>query len=289
MEEVDPETALSAVESEQERRRGRAVEALEWFKSKRDAYALVRRGEVVEALADEMGWSEEQANQAVGDVVVDIVYQVQQVVHPEHGKLVGIIEYRERPDSGAYGYVDYDDVAGRRRRVVCSQCVVDSETDAEVAHATEGEGTTEQDASWEELFAAIEDHYATAHGVQPSEVKVGASLASGTTISGNTAFHSGNDGPGSGLDADTLDGSDSSDLGDQFTEVASGKISIPAGAKEPIYDASKKAFALVRATNDGGTGRAYPEANRTNDGNTQLVLNNQGGDGIQVEYSVYTQ
>lgn len=39
-----------------------------------------------------------------------------------------------------------------------------------------------------------------------------ASLLSGTTIGGNTAFHTGNDGPGSNLDADTLDGKQASEL-----------------------------------------------------------------------------
>lgn len=33
-----------------------------------------------------------------------------------------------------------------------------------------------------------------------------ANLKTGTTIAGSTAWHAGNDGPGSGLDADTVDG-----------------------------------------------------------------------------------
>jgi len=44
------------------------------------------------------------------------------------------------------------------------------------------------------------------------DLEPGASLASGTTIGGNTAWHAGNDGTGSGLDADLLDGQDASDL-----------------------------------------------------------------------------
>jgi len=36
----------------------------------------------------------------------------------------------------------------------------------------------------------------------PEDVATGATLASGTTIGGNTAFHKGNDGSGSGLTAD---------------------------------------------------------------------------------------
>jgi hypothetical protein len=91
--------------------------------------------------------------------------------------------------------------------------VTQAESDAEVAHATAGEGTVPAEAAWGELCATVEDHYAAEHDVEPSEVKVGASLASGTTISGNTAFHSGNDGVGSGLDADSLEGKEPGDLG----------------------------------------------------------------------------
>jgi len=147
MEEVDPETALTAVESERERRRERAVDALEWF---REREGLVPRTEAVTALADAHDWSEAQSNRAIGDVVGDLVDPVQQVVHPERGKLVGIIKYHEHPGAGCYAYVDYDDVDGRRRRAVCSRCVVEAESDTEVAHATGGEGTVPPDATWTE-------------------------------------------------------------------------------------------------------------------------------------------
>jgi hypothetical protein len=60
---------------------------------------------------------------------------------------------------------------------------------------------------------------------------------SGTTIGGNTVWHAGNDGSGSGLDADTLDGVQGanflrSDTDDTFTgnlTVASGSLFLPAG------------------------------------------------------------
>ncbi len=44
------------------------------------------------------------------------------------------------------------------------------------------------------------------------DVEPGASLVTGTTIAGNTAWHAGNDGAGSGLDADLVDGQHASDL-----------------------------------------------------------------------------
>jgi hypothetical protein len=221
MEEVDPETALTAVESERERRRERAVDALEWFRGRA---GLVPRAEAVSALAAAHDWSEAQANRAIGDVVGDLVDPVQQVVHPERGKLVGVIEYHEYPKSGAYGYTDYDDVDGRRKRVVCSQCVAEADSDAEVAHATEGKGTAPAEATWAELCAIVEDHHDTAHDAEPSEVEVGASLASGTTISGSTAFHKGNDGIGSGLDADSLEGNEPGDIGKSTSQIQSDSV-----------------------------------------------------------------
>lgn len=45
-----------------------------------------------------------------------------------------------------------------------------------------------------------------AGGLALTSTAAGAGLLSGTTIGGNTAWHQGNDGPGSGLDADTVDG-----------------------------------------------------------------------------------
>jgi len=44
------------------------------------------------------------------------------------------------------------------------------------------------------------------------DVEPGASLVSGTTIGGQTAWHAGNDGSGTGLDADTVDGKEASEV-----------------------------------------------------------------------------
>jgi len=189
METFDPDEVIADVESTRADRQERAVCALEWF---RDRDGLLPRGEAGQQIAETHGWSEAAAQTAIGDVVSDLVDPVQQVKHPEQGKFVGIIEYHERPESGCYGYVDYDDVDGRRKRAVCSQCVIEADTDSEVAHATTGEGSTPSDAPWETLYATVVDHYENAHSVEPSEVEVGASLVSGTTVAGNTVFHDGN-------------------------------------------------------------------------------------------------
>jgi hypothetical protein len=270
MEEVDPETALTAAESERERRRERAVDALEWFRGRE---GLVPRDEAVAVLADAHGWSEAQANRAIGDVVGDLVDPVQQVVHPERGKLAGIVAYHEYPESGAYGYVDYDDVAGRRKRVVCSECVEKADSDAEVAHATEGEGTTPAEATWSELVTAVEAHYEAEHNVEPSEVVVGASLASGTTISGSTAFHAGNDGIGSGLDADSLEGNEPSDLGASQAE----ELYIFGDNGGGIgYDVSADSTFNISGTPGSGFG-AGVDAVQANDGFIYLSGDNGGG------------
>jgi hypothetical protein len=51
------------------------------------------------------------------------------------------------------------------------------------------------------------------------EVTTGATLASGTTIGGNLAYHLGNDGQGSGLDAETVDGNDVAVDGDIWSST----------------------------------------------------------------------
>lgn len=48
------------------------------------------------------------------------------------------------------------------------------------------------------------------------EVTTGATLSGGTTVGGNTVYHLGNDGAGSGLDAETLDGNIPASLNDIY-------------------------------------------------------------------------
>jgi|APHM01.1.fsa_nt_gi hypothetical protein len=227
MEQLDPDEIVSDAQTELDKRRSRASTALEWFKFHQ---GMFRRTEAISELASEHGWSEERANIAISDLVDDIVDPVQQVIHPEEGKIVGIIEYHEYPEYGCYGYVDYHDVEGDRQRVVCSRCVEQSDTDLNVTHSTEGKNSTPEGASWEQQKELIKEHYANSHSIEPRSVTVGASLASGTTISGNKAFHAGNDGAGSGLDAETLNGETSSSLGQDFaTEQGTATANIDNG------------------------------------------------------------
>jgi hypothetical protein len=195
---------------------------------------MFERSTAIELVADEFELSDRQANKVVSALVSDVVDPVVQAVH-EDGKHVGIVEYHEYPESGAYGYMDVSDVAGSRRRVVCARCVETAEVDRDVANATAGENsfTDRPDASYEALRERVEQHYEDSHDVVPESVETGANLSDPTEIGGNTAMHTGNGGVGSGFDADTVDGIEASSLGrgglnltshfldtGQFTELA---------------------------------------------------------------------
>jgi hypothetical protein len=77
--------------------------------------------------------------------------------------------------------------------VVCARCVEKHRYDENITHATQGEGSSKPDATWQGLLDKVTSHYATNHSAAPSKIEPGASLVSGTTISGNTAFHAGNE------------------------------------------------------------------------------------------------
>lgn len=200
---------LESVESKHERVEEYLRPASEWLHEHEGE--LFGREEGAEALAEDLEISEEDANIVIGELVSDAVDPIVQVVH-DGERVVGIIEFEEF--NGAYGYVNYDDVYGEGKRVVCQQCVNESKTDKEVSHATENDpsGSFPGEATYDQLLSAIHEHYKEAHDVVPEEVETGATLASGTTIGGNTAWHKGNDGAGSNLDADTLDGTQASTL-----------------------------------------------------------------------------
>ena len=131
----------------------------------------------------------------MGNLAADRVDPVQSIVR-DSDKYIGVVEYAEH--DYWYEYVEVDDVHGRMNVGVCAKCVSEASSDANVA---KGVGTTE------ELSERIEAHYSEEHDADVSEVNTGATLVSGTTIAGNSAIHSGNDGVGSGLDADTYRGS----------------------------------------------------------------------------------
>lgn len=164
---------------------------------------MFTRAEALSLVTDSLGINESTAGRTISALVGDIVDPIVQV--PIDGeKYIGVVEYDEY--DGAYGYVHYDDVNGQQKRVVCAQCVKEKEIDKNVVNATAGHGSLDEDTDFDELLDAVHKHYESDHEEAPEDVETGASLLSGTTIAGNTAFHSGNDGTGSGLDADTVGG-----------------------------------------------------------------------------------
>lgn len=151
---------------------------------------LFGRNEAVGKLKEELEISESVAQEAVSNLASDIVDPVVQI--PLNGsRYIGIVEFREF--DGAYGYVNFDDNRGKEKRVVCAQCVHESNRDFEVTHATSGDpqGTFSENASYNELLDAVHKHYEY-HDEIPENVETGATLASGTTIGGNTAIHGAN-------------------------------------------------------------------------------------------------
>lgn len=190
MEQKDATELIREVQSEQQQRRERAVSALEWFLDGRVG-KFYPRDKVAEALSAALDVETPVADTAIADVVGDVVDPVQQVMK-DRSRYVGILDYRVFEEAGAYGYVDFDDRKGERKRVVCARCVEKYDYDELVRHATQGEGTAPPDATWDTLVDVVTDHYTDAHTHSPDQIEPGASLVNGTTIGGNTAFHTGN-------------------------------------------------------------------------------------------------
>ena len=184
------------------------------------------RKEAREEIGKELEVDENTAGAVIAQLVSDKVDPIVQVATDDE-KFVGVAEFHEF--DGAYGYLEYDDAIGARRRVVCQQCVNDSDFDNEVTHATEqspdpGSSTFKQDVEYTDLVGKVHSHYQDEHESMPTEIATGATLASGTTIGGNTSFHAGNDGPGSGLDADTIDGQNRYQDSEARTAVSGSSI-----------------------------------------------------------------
>lgn len=206
MDSRNPDKLIAEVKQEQETRGELATEALQWFLDG-NVGELFPRGDVVDKLSDKLDITNRQANTAIADTVGDIVDPVQQILKGNK-KYVGVIDYKIFNDEGAYGYIDFDDIKGERKRVVCAKCVEDCTYDSNVNHATQGEGTSNVDATWQQLLNKVTSHYTTSHTKPPSEINPGASLNNGTTISGNTAFHQGNE---NSISHDSISGVSASD------------------------------------------------------------------------------
>jgi len=185
---------------------------------------LFERYEAVDELvadSDIPSSDERMLHRVVGNLSSDRVDPVQNVVR-DSNKYVGVLDYAEH--DYWYEYTEVHDVHGRMNVGVCAKCVKEADNDAQVAR---GCGTTE------ELSERIRDHYKEEHSEPPESVETGATLVSGTSIAGNTAIHSGNDGLGSGLDADTFRG-DESDVNLGSAGTVQSQFASPSGSPRGI-------------------------------------------------------
>ena len=225
---IDPSEAIAAAESQRETQRADAVTAFEWYHGQYEAGAgLIGRGDAVDALMEEHDWERDRAMDAVRGLLDDTLDPVQLVLTGDE-RHTGIIDYRSYEAEGGYGFIEHDTVRGARKVLVCGKCVEEYEVDSDPWRAVEGVGRHDDECGWDELLDHLTEHYTEEHIGGPDSVEVGASLVSGTSIAGNTAWHSGNDGGGSGLDADTLDSKEPGSLdvdkvdGQDATEIGGG-------------------------------------------------------------------
>lgn len=203
----DADEVVKSAEQNRERLKNYTRPAAEYFHEREGE--MIQKSEAMAGLKSELEVDTRMANSLIAELTGDLVDPIVQI-RTEGEKFVGIIDYHEF--DGAYGYEDYDDIEGVRKRVVCAECVKRNESDKAVTHATAGgvDSSFEKGVDYQTLLEAVHEHYEDAHdGVKPEDVETGAILLSGTTIGGNTAWHAGNDGSGSNLDADELDGLES--------------------------------------------------------------------------------
>ena len=200
---VSPADVIGRAESERNSLTADAEKAYEWFSERVEE--MYSRSEAAAAIAELLECDEDHAHRIISDLVDDVVDPVQQI-RTRNDKYVGIIDFEAFDAEGAYGYEVYDDVDGRHKRVVCAKCVEEAETAGEVVYAESGPGEIPHDSGYQPLLNRVTSHYANNHETAPEDVTIGASLIAGTTINSNTTWHAGNDGQGSGLDADQVRG-----------------------------------------------------------------------------------
>jgi hypothetical protein len=243
---VDAEQIIEGAEDQRQEKQDLLRPVAEFFHDHEGE--LFERYEAVSKLttADSVPSSDKRTlHQVVGNLAADRVDPVQNVVR-DSAKYVGVIDYGEH--DYWYEYVEVDDVRGRQNVGVCAKCVKEADNDAQVA---KGIGTTE------ELADRIEDHYSDEHSESPESVETGATLVSGTTIAGNNAIHSANDGVGSGLDADTFRGREpdfSQDAGgvqSQFASPSNYPRGIGLDSSDCIWNSDNNAGSIYEINQTG--------------------------------------
>jgi len=193
MEKVDPTDAVSQAQAEQKQRTNDSAAAFRWFRRHyEEDGTLVSREDAVGAVAEECNISSDRARGAVRGLVSDILDPVQLVIQGGE-RYVGILDYTPFESEGGYGYVEYDDLRGECKNLVCGKCVEEYEYDSEPWRAVEGVGRHDVGVEWGPMLDHLTEHYVSEHTSPPEEVEVAASLVSGTTIAANTAYHGGNE------------------------------------------------------------------------------------------------
>lgn len=190
---------------------------------------LFERSEAREMVEEELDVDSDYSQTLLAEIVGDNVDPIIQM-NAAGVKYVGIIDYFE--GDVYYAYTDHNDIQGELKTVVAAQSVADAETDEDIIFAREGVGSFAGDyeCGYEPLIESIQEYHEENYDVDPEDVETGATLLSGTTIGGNVSWHAGNDGAGSGLDADTLDGQHASDI----TTKTGPAFSSEGG--DPIFD-----------------------------------------------------
>jgi hypothetical protein len=272
MESKNPTELIEKVQQEQQKRSELAADALQWFLDG-NVQELFPRSDVADELCEELDITEKEANTAISDTVGDIVDPVQQVVNGKE-KYVGVIDYKIFNDEGAYGYIDFDDLKGERKRVVCAKCVEDCTYDSNVNHATQGEGTSNVDATWQQLLNKVTSHYVTQHSIAPSSIKPGASLLSDTTISGNTAFHQGNENL---ISHDSISGVGASDHHSKTTSASELTDVSSDSSSNAHHSKTTSASELTDVSSDSNSNAHHAKTPEYTDADAQSAVNTFSG------------
>jgi len=228
----DPDEVISKASLEKDAIQDNIREVADWFHDNEGD--MFKRDDVIDTLSEQVNIEcpdhielETFTNKLMSSLVGDHVDPVQQISNMQ-GKYVGVIQYDEH--DGFYTFKEYHDIEGEYVRGVCAGCVHQSTKSSEpFTRHTGNFGNEPIDGSIGELCEVMKTHVDTVHE-DVENIETGATLASGTTISSNTAYHAGNDGVGSGLSADDVDGSEppfaNSDLSNSLVTVANNSVSL---------------------------------------------------------------
>jgi len=219
---------IEDTEEEQYLAQSQIRKVADWFHNNQGE--LFPREEAVEKISDDVELEvpdhlthKSFISQLIGDLVGDHVDPVQ-LIQNANAKYVGIIDYDEH--STYYTYDEYHDIEGKYKRGVCAACIHESSKSSEPFSRHTGNFGNSPYGDEDQLAEEIGIHVEAVHSGEDVEVETGATLASGTTIAGNTSFHAGNDGSASGLSADDVDGSEppfaNSDLANSAVTVNTG-------------------------------------------------------------------